>query len=610
MALEKMIVSAVRGEESDGKSSSEAKFPYEFYAKKNTSDNNTYVIKLVMPLGGKESGLFRYPKAEEKILVDTDGENYYLLGYLPSESEAVNNFLTNTANSNSDEKSALQNEAGLVLRYEQTGKVTPSTTDVTDRYSEIGFYHRPTQWRSNDSAYKDFTGKPLQNEGETDAAYSARLVAAGPSKNTGESDADYITRVMRPGIDHLNIQSSGDLYAGAKNYQRLTAKRFELLVGCKAPAHAKAQLSKEELPLGDNVGDDSTLHAGDVHIRAKKRVVIKAGKEIILQVGKTALKISDNSLDVISKIVNSNATNSYDATMKVSKDGVTMFGQAVNISSYRTFGIGDAFGGSVGGVLGVVSIGGREIKAAAYDATQYKMLAIAAAVQYAQSIAAASGGMAGDLTASKITKYTNFVYKFLKDLYLIGESIVDVYRKWREVYRESRIEKEKYAEAEKNKKIEAIEAKKQAELARIAKALQDGKISQNEADKMKAVAEEKAAKDIADAIAEREKIAAEAKEVEDRRKAEKEEKEVKAAIDKAAKAAKDAADKDAEDKKKEIDEKVKKGEMTRKEADNARDEADRIAKDTKKAVEEDRKAAWKAAENLAAGTTPTPTPNP
>ncbi|MDR0556805.1 MAG: hypothetical protein LBG43_02895 [Treponema sp.] len=93
MALQKMIVSAVKA----GESSGVAKYPYQFYAKvSEKADSETLVVNIVMPVGGKETGFYRFPRDGESVLVDSasDGQ-YYLLGYIPSDSEVRNNFLTN-----------------------------------------------------------------------------------------------------------------------------------------------------------------------------------------------------------------------------------------------------------------------------------------------------------------------------------------------------------------------------------------------------------------------------------------------------------------------------------------------------------------------------------
>jgi hypothetical protein len=43
------------------------------------------MVQIVMPLGGTESGLFRFPRVGETVLVGTEEEAHYLMGYMPSE---------------------------------------------------------------------------------------------------------------------------------------------------------------------------------------------------------------------------------------------------------------------------------------------------------------------------------------------------------------------------------------------------------------------------------------------------------------------------------------------------------------------------------------------
>jgi hypothetical protein len=449
-----MIVVAEKGDTSPS-----AEYPYQFYAKTNTQDTVTVVVNILMPVGGKETGLYRFPRPGESVMVDVDGStspSYYLIGYLPDTQDRMNNFLTNTlpasvpaegeAGYNKEKKEQYDKQKGyfdaeaaalkageaMVLRYEQTGKTTPQDGQ-DERYSEIGFYSRPTLWRSTNDAYKGVV-PPARKENETDADYSARLVTAGYPKSSGaETDFDHIVRATAffPKIDRLNIQSSGDMRAAAKNYQLLKAKRFELLVNCPDTIHDDKELSKDELPLGDNPGDDAILHAGDAHIRARNRVVIKAGKEILLQVGKTAVSIKDDGLKVISKLVNSNLTNAYDATFNMSgKSGISMAGRNVKINADLSLGMRDTYGGSFSSNLGVVSIGGREIKAGVYDAVKYTLLVINAAAQYAQSIASGSMAVNGNVTDAQVGNYVKMATSGLIDLAELINAIIDVKRMW------------------------------------------------------------------------------------------------------------------------------------------------------------------------------------
>jgi hypothetical protein len=430
-------------------SGSTATRPYEFYA---SVGNKIYVVNLVMPFGGKENGFYRYPREGEQILVDdnskidSDGNpvnatKYYLIGYLPSADNEDNNFLTYTTRNNEDfkfekEKNSLHKEEGMILRYRQTGKKTPAADpDYGERYSEIGFYKRMAQWPSINSNYTGIP--PKRQEGESDGDYSARLVLNGFSKTEDESVAEHIkgaTTDQFPDIDHLNIHSTGDIHTTALNHQLLTAKRFEVLVDCPQTAHFVPEDDDlYEPPLGDNVGDDSVLHAGDAHIRAGNRVVIKAEGEIILQAGRSVLKISNDGIELKSKLVNSNLTNAYDATFNMSgREGITMFGRDVNITADKSFGLGDTFGGSVGSSLGVLSLGGREIKAEVYDSVQYAFLTAYAAAQYIQGITSGSMAVKGNVSDSQVGDYIKFAFDTLKGGAELARNIFDVVKEWRE----------------------------------------------------------------------------------------------------------------------------------------------------------------------------------
>ncbi|MDR2630378.1 MAG: hypothetical protein LBC60_05600 [Spirochaetaceae bacterium] len=385
---------------------------------------------------------------------DGEGDNasYYLMGYLPSAGTKDNNFLTNdktTGEKFTQEKDTLLAEEGMVLRYQQTGKITPSAEDAADRYSEIGFYHRDTQWEASEtSQYHDFAAGesdddyskrlwhqalPIKEndessqahikrlttyhdkwtapeEGETFEAYVARLTQAGfPAKQRGETFEAYKTRVKGyhdrwverktkeiPKIDQLNIHSSGDIHESAMNHHRTEAKRFELLVDCKDEGAADPSQYESEHPFGDRPGDDSNLYAGDAHIRAKNRIIIKAGDEIRLQVGRSSVIINDDGITITSRKANSNVMNSWDTVLSLSpRSGISMFGTHVSIGAAYTFALSEAAGGSIGSMAGVLRINAKDIKAFAYGTLAYAAKNAGTAAIAVNNIAAMTAGLAG-----------------------------------------------------------------------------------------------------------------------------------------------------------------------------------------------------------------------
>jgi hypothetical protein len=371
--------------------------PYQFYATTNTADNEKkVVVTIVMPLGGVQSGLFRFPRVGESVMVGVPGEDdadmsgtNYLMGYLPDTS---GNYFDSTGTSHPE----MLDREGEVFRYKKSGENSSENS-----YSEIGFYKQPADWpvykkNADGTVYKKSEDSPPEIEGY-------------------------------PDIDRINIQSTGDIQSSAENHHLVMAKRFELLAGFPKIDHKTDRTKDGVRPLGDNPGDDSALHAGDAHIRAGNRVVIKAEEEICLQVGRSVISISDEGITIKSKITNSNFENLLDATLSLSpRDGVSMFGQDVNISSGKGFQLGDTYGGSISSTVGVVSINGREIGLGSYDTVEYLITVGIAGVKLIQSIASGSLALDEERDTEKDVvawQYANIVLDLLGRLGELGKNV-------------------------------------------------------------------------------------------------------------------------------------------------------------------------------------------
>ncbi|MDR2663877.1 MAG: hypothetical protein LBC31_12865 [Treponema sp.] len=361
--------------------------PYLFYASKTpnpASSADPQKVSMVLPLGGDLSGLYRFPKVGEKVLVLTNSTAYYMMGYIPASGSSFEE---------KPKESTFLAGQGEVFRYKQTGKKEGQEGD--EPYSEIGFYRKATQWRTTDTNYRDVP--PERTQGETEAAYSARLAAAGFPKESGETDDVHIKRVnaaaaeVFPRIDRINIHSTGDIHESAVNHHRVQAKRFEILAGLDDFEHH----NNEKILPGDIPGDDGTFHDGDVHIRAGKRILIKAEDSIVIQVGRTSVEISDDGFSVSSRMVATALPNVYDAVLKLApRDGVSITGQEVKITGQRSLSIGDGYGGSLETELGVMEIKAREVSIEDSDRLAYGVLTIANGIKYILSMVSGSMGMA------------------------------------------------------------------------------------------------------------------------------------------------------------------------------------------------------------------------
>jgi hypothetical protein len=217
---------------------------------------------------------------------------------------------------------------GMALRYKKDDENAGNGA-----FSEIGFYQKNAKW-------------PTTRDGN--ASYDRQ--------------------------DTINIQSTGDIESRAENYHLVKARRLEILAGDAAREISPGKRienansdswSEGEAPLGDHVLDDPELHKGDIHIRAGKRVIIKAEDEIRLQVGRTTLVINDKGFSVVSKKMNSNVPTTFDTSLSLDpRTGISMFGQTVGIAAGHSFALREGLGGVVSSTAGILSLGGREVKAA------------------------------------------------------------------------------------------------------------------------------------------------------------------------------------------------------------------------------------------------------
>jgi hypothetical protein len=324
MALMEMIVTGSDGkihresEVIEGKILTKANDPYVFYAVSGLEETELVAeVQIIMPLGGAESGLFRQPRVGERVLVAREeGQRNYLVGYVPDKTGKSGNSFSAP---NAEEKAEL-------FRYQKTGN---NTSD--DAYSEIGFYRKETRWRQE----------------------------ASP-----DSGAD---SGAPPKIDRISIRSTGDIHSRAQNHHGMRAKRLELLADCEGIEAEGARA------FGDGEGDDSRLYAGDAHIRAKNRLVLKAGQELRLQAGRSAIVISDDGITITSKKTQKNVAVPWDTVINLTpRDGITMFGQNVNVGAAYNFSLRESAGGAVSSLGGVMRLSARDLLAQSYCKVGYQ----------------------------------------------------------------------------------------------------------------------------------------------------------------------------------------------------------------------------------------------
>ncbi len=381
MKLEEMIVTNVEGKTGKTKDGDlngqciRGEDMYTFYAikRKNdpestpTSEQMASRVKIMMPVGGEMNGLYRFPRVGEKVVVAVEDSENYLMGYLPSKEMPF-------SEKTGDKESAVPfDKQGQVLRYKKTGMNTEN--ESTDKaYSEIGFYSETTEWKEKEGK----ENKKIDSETEL------------------------------PLIDKIKISSTGDIETKAQNYSEVSAKRIALFAGYnddidnRKTAQYNALKNKKEpgrdafptLPL-DFSTEDSAFFKGDIQMRAKQRIVLKAGKSIEIIAGRSIIRMDDTGISLISRKTSGAIVNPWDSAITVSsRSGLSMFGTQVNVSSAYGFSLSEMFGGSIASLGGVMRLYGSDVKLSTLTKVQYVVKGVTASASFATNIASMSMGTA------------------------------------------------------------------------------------------------------------------------------------------------------------------------------------------------------------------------
>lgn len=371
MELYEMVVTNAAGQSKDV---SDLRCPADdlchFYA---VSIENTPPVKveLVRPVGGDTAGIGRFPCVGEKVLVaEGAAGKYYLMGYLSNREKPFNAKDEDLAKTFCDKQAQ-------ILRYKKTGGNTENkNTDKT--YSEIGFYSETTEWK----------------DGKTNAAVDSR---------TG-----------LPLVDKIKISSTGDIESKAQNYNEVSAKRIALFAGYNDEIDSRKSKQYDALKDKKEVGrdafptlpldfstEDSAFFQGDIQIRAKERIVLKAGKAVEIVAGRSIIRIDDSGISLISRKTSGAVVNPWDSAITVSSQGgLSLFGTQVNLSSAYGFSMTEMFGGSITSLGGVMRLTARDVKISTLNKVAYVVNGVTASASFAANTTSMSMGIAQNAGAT------------------------------------------------------------------------------------------------------------------------------------------------------------------------------------------------------------------
>lgn len=387
MILQEMIVTDAEGKIATAKNEKltgqciQGEDVYTFYAIKRvnpptstpTTEQLPAKVRLTMPTGGELNGMYRFPRVGEKVLVAVEGVSHYLMSYLPT---AENPF---SPKEGDKEKTEAFDKEAQVIRYKKTGD---NTSD--NGYSEIGFYSETTEWHEKEGA----SNKKLEDE------------------------------TNLPIVDKIKLSSTGDIESYAQNYNETAAKRIALFAGYgddiekrknkqkKNLKDKKTTLDLEAFPSmpQDRSDQDPSFFSGDIQMRAKKRIVLKAEDTIEIMAGNSMIRLDSTGISLISRKTSASTVNAWDTSLTLSsRDGVTMFGSKVNINSAYKFSLTDAWGGNVMSFGGVVRVTGADIRLRSLCKASYVLKGVSAGTSFATNIVSGAYGIKqeqGDGTGS------------------------------------------------------------------------------------------------------------------------------------------------------------------------------------------------------------------
>lgn len=321
----------------------QAKGFYIFYAKKSVDAKSVSEIILTMPVGGNQNGLFRLPHVGEKILVSQQGNQFFLIAYLPD-----------TETMEFREESADVTEANEIT----------SSESLTLRYKSPHAFPKENKGRSK--------------KGISEIKFSTQKTYWPEKKDTIKSDKT----VDFPSVDRIDVSSSGDVITTAQNYNEINASRVGIFAGVQSDL--KKLKDKATTPTGDvatngleilpqDIPDEfPKFSLGDVQIRADKKIMLSAKSGIILRCGRSTITIDDTGICLKSGKIASAYPTPDDSSISITpRSGVSISGDFLGLSANIKYSISERLGGSISSLAGVTRINTHDFRVSTNATIEY-----------------------------------------------------------------------------------------------------------------------------------------------------------------------------------------------------------------------------------------------
>ena len=331
-------------------SNTSPEMPYLFMVRNELADSMEDAVidvAMTMPLGGKRSGLYRFPRVGDRVLIQIDCDRAFLLGYVPDTTGSFSEFTENGDQYARD---------SALLRYTSNGDEGEQNFR-NGRYNEIGFSHfrnalefleqkiidgSAYEWLFNEATVRN----DLALRTETADVYKVQLTNARNSffGNPDRQNLETVRTLARMLVTRFNLDEhpacQGDVLRLASNGVIIQHSEKGIDITC---------------------AETINLCARNIHLHAEETLNLQSEGVVRMAANASSVSVNPNGVALRSlKVVD--AVTPYDSTIYIDAlGGVTVSGNKVRLNSLFSTKMSDGFGASVTTAGAVTQISGAVV---------------------------------------------------------------------------------------------------------------------------------------------------------------------------------------------------------------------------------------------------------
>lgn len=327
--------------------------PYLFMVRNELADSAEDAVidvAMTMPLGGKRSGLYRFPRVGDRVLIQIDCDRAFLLGYVPDVTGSFSEF---TAGGDQYARDS------TLLRYTSADD-NGEQDSRNGHYNEIGFSHfRNAQ---------EFMEQKIIDGSAYEWLYDEATIRNDLALRTEMAD-----------VYKVQFDNARNAFFGNPNRQNLEtvrtlartlAARFGLNEhpACRGDILRLASngviIQHSEKGIDITCAETINLNAKNIHLHAEETLNLQSEGIVRTAVNASSVSVNPNGVALRSlKVVD--AVTPYDSAVYIDAlAGVTVSGNKVRLNSLFSTKMSDGFGASVITAGAVTQLSGAVIDAA------------------------------------------------------------------------------------------------------------------------------------------------------------------------------------------------------------------------------------------------------